>query len=282
MSHSVKSFIKLTSFELERISKVFFGLIGFTLISNLIGYIFPILRFNQDIEEYMISQNISVEMAHDALGPFSFDRVLNSGWIAFPIVIGVTSIGLYALFTWYREWFGKNTFAYRLFMLPVPRMQVFFSKLVTIYIGIYSLIAVQMLSVFGGYQLTNWLIADAVMDPNPLISLIHSNFLFAYLFPVDTGLYFTINLIGLTGILVVFTIILLERSYALKGFGLGLMYAGFVIVLGILPHFIGEFAGNRYLLFYSELMIITYILLALASIGSIIWSRHLINRKITI
>lgn len=230
----------------------------------------------------MISQNISVEMAHDALGPFSFDRVLNSGWIASPIVIGVTSIGLYALFTWYREWFGKNTFAYRLFMLPVPRMQVFFSKLVTIYIGIYSLIAVQMLSVFAGYQLTQWLIPDAVMDPNPLIHLIQTNFLFAYLFPVDTSLYFTINLIGLTGILVVFTIILLERSYALKGFGLGLMYAGFVIVLGILPHFIGEFAGNRYLLFYSELMIITYILLALASIGSIIWSRHLINRKITI
>ena len=35
---------------------------------------------------------------------------------------------IYVFFIWYRDWLGKNTFIYRLLMLPTARIQCLFGK----------------------------------------------------------------------------------------------------------------------------------------------------------
>ena len=45
-----------------------------------------------------------------------------------PIALCVVVLIIYVFFIWYRDWLGKNTFIYRLLMLPTARIQCLFSK----------------------------------------------------------------------------------------------------------------------------------------------------------
>ena len=45
-----------------------------------------------------------------------------------PIALCVAVLIIYVFFIWYRDWFGKNTFIYRLLMLPTASIQYLFSK----------------------------------------------------------------------------------------------------------------------------------------------------------
>lgn len=282
MKNTPNALLKLTNFELERLSKFLFTLMGLTLLGNLVGYILTPLQYMGTINEYIAQNSATPQQALEIFGPFSFFDATNTLWIGAPIAIGVSGLLFYSVFIWYREWFGKNTFAYRLLMLPVSRMTLYFSKLFTLFIGIFALIATQMFSLFIGYPIVSAIIESAYAAEMGLMEAIQMNFLFFYLFPLDLGYFLIVNGVGLILLLVLFTVILMERSFSVKGIFLGILYAAGMLFIVLFPLFIPELLKNNYILYDSELMIIEALLLIIVGAVSLGLSRYLINNKITV
>lgn len=282
MKKSIDNILKLINFELERISKFLFGLMGITLISNLIAYFYVPFRFMSRINKFMSENSASVEEALEIFGTFSFADMIHSFWIIGPIALGIAGMLFYSVFTWYREWFGKNTFVYRLMMLPIERMNIFFSKLITIFIGIFALLSTQMVSLAVGYPIVSMIINSDFFHNLSLMEAIHMNMSFHYLFPINIRMFLTVNGIGLIFLLILFTIILMERSFGIKGILIGIFYGGIALSLIIFPVFIPNFLKNYYILYNSELILIEILLFIVVGLVSIFISRYLINNKITV
>lgn len=282
MKKSLHTLLKLTNFEMERLSKFLFTLMGLTLLLNLVGYIYTPMQHMGKINEYITQNSATTQQALDAFGRFSFYDVTQTLWIAGPIAIGVSGLLLYSIFIWYREWFGKNTFAYRLLMLPVSRMTLYFSKLITVFIGIFTLIATQLISLFIGYPIVSAIIESAYAAEIGLMESLRMNFLFIYLFPLEPGYFLVINGIGMILLLVLFTVILMERSFAFKGILLGIGYAVCSLAIVLFPLSLPDLLKNNYILYDSELMIIEIVLITIVGAVSLLLSRHLINKKITV
>ncbi|MDN6196207.1 MAG: hypothetical protein L0I93_06940, partial [Atopostipes suicloacalis] len=252
MKNNLKDFIQLTNFEFERMSKFLFGLMGFTLITNLIAYIYLPFQYMRNVNEYMTSNSATIKEALEIFPLFSFYDLTNSLWIIGPILIGISGLLFYAVFTWYREWLGKNTFAYRLFMLPISRMTIFFSKLVNIFIGIFALIASQMISLGMGYPIVAMIVDQDFLSNLSLIESVRMNMGFHYFLPFQPSFFLAVNGAGLVFLILLFTFILLERSFGIKGIIFGIVYAIFSVLIILFPLFISNLFKNYYILFESE------------------------------
>lgn len=282
MKKSIEDLLKLTNFELQRMSKFLFGLIGFTLVSDFIGYFYVPIRFMSRINKFIAENSASVDEALDMFGTFSFFNMTNTLWIVGPIALGISGMLFYSIFTWYREWFGKNTFAYRLLILPVERMTIFFSKLITIFIAIFALLSTQMVSLAIGYPIVSMIIDSDFFHSLSLMESIHMNMSFHYLFPINPLAFLGIIGIGLVLLLVLFTIILMERSFGIKGIIMGVFYGGTALALIIFPAFIPNLLKNYYILYSSESILIEVFIFTVIGLISIFTSRYLINKKITV
>lgn len=281
MKESIKDLIKLTDFELGRVSKLLFTLMGFTLISNLIAYVVLPYNFMRQIKEYTVANTDSVLQIQEHFSKFSFYNVVDSIWIIAPIFVGITAILFYSIFTWYREWFGKNTFAYRLLLLPVARMNIFFSKLITVFISIFTLLATQMVSIAIGYPIISLIVDSNFLDQTSLIEILrHSAFVF--LFPMNVWYFLAINGTGLVILLGLFSVILMERSFGVKGIILGVGYVGLSTLIILAPLSIPSVWQNYFIIYSTETLMIEIALFTLSGLLSIFISRHLINHKITI
>ena len=281
MKKSLSPLLKLTNFELSRLSKFLFTLMGLTVLANLVGYIYIPMKFMDKINKFTIESSATTEEVLNSLGTLSFYDVTMSLWIVAPIAIGVSGLLFYSVFIWYREWFGKNTFAYRLLMLPVSRMTLFFSKFIVIFIGIFTLISTQIVSLFIGYPIVSAIVDGTYFSSLGLIESMYMHPLFLILFPLEPN-YFLILIVGATVLLVMFTLILMERSFASKGILFGIGYAMIALAIVLFPLFLSDIFNNNYLIYSSELVIIEVVLMIIVSISSLFTSRYLINNKITV
>ncbi|MCC5890927.1 MAG: hypothetical protein JJU01_10170 [Alkalibacterium sp.] len=282
MKKTLKALLNLTTFEFDRISRFLYVLIGITLTANLTGYILTPVRYVNRMNAHMVQNSVTDQQALQAFGELSFSDVISTVWILGPVALGISGLLLYSFFIWYREWFGKNTFAYRLLMLPVPRMHLFYSKLVVIYISIFTLIAVQIISLFIGFQLVSAIVPGEWLRSMTFLSALNMHPFFYYVLPLEPWFFIAINGIGIVFLLVLFTVILMERSFSVKGIMLGITYGIAALFTALLPAFLPEVVGNHYFFYNSELLILTILLLSFISFASIMISRFLLNRKITI
>ncbi len=126
-------YLKLVNFEFTRFLKLFLVLTGITLLIQLIGVIFEsrkyIGRANKVIYEELLSKSDFITQ----YGKISFYNISQTGWFLGPIVLCGVTLLIYVFFIWYRDWLGKNTFSYRLLVLPTARINVYLAKATTIF-----------------------------------------------------------------------------------------------------------------------------------------------------
>lgn len=161
----MKNFFKLLNFELNRVMKLLISLMVFTLIVQLIGVFVSKNNYLTQVEMLQQNDGSSVSQVLQSVGYFSFDRVVNSLFFIGPIMICVAAIMFYIFLIWYRDWFGKNTFVYRLLMLPTARINLFFAKLTTILLATFSLVGFQLVAIQIEMLVMKWTV--------PSLSLIH-------------------------------------------------------------------------------------------------------------
>jgi hypothetical protein len=275
-------FWKLLNWEINRFSKLYAVLLLSTLVLQFVGVLLYSFGFMSRANSLMDEKQLSVSQYLQNNAKTNFEQYTNNSlWFMAPIALGVVTLILYVLIIWYKEWFGKNTFVYRLFMLPTSRMNVYLAKLSTIFIFVLGLVAFQLLILRLQLLIFNAIIDHQLRDSITLVELIARNNYLRVLFPVHLIEFLLYYSLGATVVIIVFTLILLERSFRIKGILAGVGYGAAMVFLGLLPLLMKEFWAKNY--FYNiEIFWATVLITILVASGSLWFSAYLLNKKVTV
>lgn len=269
---------KLLQFEFNRLWKVLIGLILFNMVVQPLGVIWSTYRyFNRDV-----SAGTTLEMPGTVARALAFNEVTQSGIVTLAILFTVFALIFYTFYTWYREWYGKSRFSYRLMMIPGNRMQVYFAKLLALYIGVLLLVALQIVLLAVGNWIFEWVLSEDVIRPIHLFELYYWNDFGNEIFLPVLQIMINRYVMGFMTLNIVFVGILLERSFGLAGFISGLAFylislIGSVAVISV----IGGQAYKWYL-FYDEALYMMYGIMVLYTLICIGISHYLINHRLRV
>lgn len=280
----MKNFLKLLNFELGRFGKIYLVLVGITVLSQLLGTYFMTNRYMKAFNDAIYLNGLSTEQFLNQNGQFNLTSMFSSMWYNLPILFAAAILVIYCFFIWYRDWFGKNTFIYRLLTLPTARINIFFSKAVAIFLMVLGLVALQILLLIAASNILKWMIpANLRTDLTIMDAILNSygNYHLSLLIP-PTFIDFLIHYgVGFTAVFLVFTAVLMERSFRLKGLILGIIYSVLAIVVLNLPQMIIVWTQKSYL-YPIELFGVQVILWAIITITTIFISNYLLNKKVTV
>jgi len=272
---------RLLNFEFNRIFKLLVGLSIGVFGIQLISVIISTISYKESVIESNLREGMTLQEIVETYGLFEAYYITLNNLFFLPVGICAGVILFSIFFIWYRDWAGKNTFMYRLMMLPQSRMTIYYAKLLTIMITVLSLAFIQYLYLYI-YAIVVKLILPSQyigsLNPSDMIS---QSSLQVVLVP-DTLLFISAYLIGTLFVMMMFTLILLERSYKFVGLLIGGLYL-FVIASLIIGFVVHQYIFNPYPYFYkTELVIIAILAWLILTLITFIWNRHLMKRKITV
>jgi len=273
----MKNYLKLLNFEVNRFFKLYLTLIGLIIVSQFIGAIVVSKGYMNGADQVMYKNQLSMSQYIKDYGLFSFHQFIGSEWFLLPIFFSIAMLMIYVFFIWYRDWFGKNTFIYRLLMLPTERITIYFSKLTTIMLLVLGLVALQIVLISIEIQIVNSII------PTDLQSHFSLNDVYSLerLYPNTLTEFILIyGVVGLIFVAVVFTAILIERSYGLKGIFIAIVYGLLSFGVFIAPLLLNAFSSGY---FYSLEVFLMELVMSIIVLGSAIWiANHLLKYKIRV
>lgn len=275
------SFMKLFAFEINRFIKLYIALLAVIFIIQLGTVLFKASSYMALVKEVTKSGRASPEQFLNEYWHFSLVDVIYARGFLIPIALGAVSVIIYLFFIWYRDWFARNTFIYRLLMLPVNRMTIYFAKLATIIVSVLGLISAQLVYLVIYKQIVKWIV-PIVYRTDMKTSLLVASSDLSVLIPTHFSLFLIIYGLGTLFIIVLFTVILLERSFKLVGLLLGIIYTSFAIGLFILP-FVVQFIFFDTFYLYTDEMFYVQLVISFIIGGVSLWISYiLINRKVTV
>ena len=275
----MKSFLKLLNFEVNRFFKLYLTLIGLIIVSQFIGAVVVSKGYMNDVNQMMYKKQLSMSQYIKDYGSFSSHQFVGSEWFLLPILFSIAVLMIYVFFIWYRDWFGKNTFIYRLLMLPTERITIYFSKLTTIMLFVLGLVALQIVLISIEIQILNSII-PADLQSHFSIYDFDSLEMLDWLYPNTLTEFFLIYGVGLTFVAVLFTAVLIERSYGLKGIFIAIVYG--MLSFGV---FIAPLLVNRLLngYFYTLEVFLMELVISIIVLVSAIWiANYLLKYKIRV
>ncbi|GAB3046275.1 hypothetical protein [Virgibacillus ainsalahensis] len=276
-------YLKLVNFELGRFMKIYLVLIGITIVSQIAGVIVTSNNYVSEANKAVYENLIPIEQFLERTGTMSMLQVIQSMWFMGPIALCIAALIFYCFFIWYRDWFGKNTFIYRLLMLPTARLNVFLAKATAIFLLVLGLVALQLLLLPVESTILKWMVPLDFRTDMVVGEMVNNsvNGILQVLLP-QSFIQFMINYgIGFMAVFILFTAILFERSFRWKGILLGAVYSVIALSIFLLPILLEVFFGFDYL-YPFEMLVIQGILGILVALASIWMSRFLLNKKITV
>lgn len=197
-----------------------------------------------------------------------------------PIAFGGVVLIIYVFFIWYRDWLGKNTFSYRLFMLPTARIHIYLAKATTVLLYVLGLVALQLFLLPVESRILQWMVPNEFrtdFSVSEIINFSNLNILFPTTF-IEFVLYYGG---GMLAVCIVFTAILFERSYRMKGIIYGILYSALSLFIFFLPIILDEFVFNNY--FYLTELFFMECFTGLLVLACTIWtSNFLMKNKIRV
>ncbi|WP_409296728.1 hypothetical protein V1498_02430 [Peribacillus sp. SCS-26] len=274
-------FLKLLNFEISRFIKIYVSLLVLTVVVQFAGVLILSNKIVNNAEKIMKEEMISLQQYLQNYGKTNFSSIMESLWFLAPIMISAAALLLYLFLIWYREWTGKNTFIYRLLMLPASRMNIYFTKALTILLMVLGLVALQLAILPLEISFFKAIVPADYRVNLDMKTLIYSNPATMILIP-PTFMQFLLHYGGgIMAVFVLFTAILLERSFRIKGIILGVIYCAGALALIVLPLFYAVMKGEM-LLYPSELLLLE-VLLGLIVCGISIWmSARLLNKRVSV
>lgn len=277
----MKNFVKLVRFEFNRFAPIYATLAVLTALIQLIGVFVTTNGYLRSVSEQKQSGIVNDTEIVANIGKMGMTDFVNSLWFLGPIMFCGAVLMLYSVFIWYRDWLGKNTFIYRLLMLPTQRLNILFSKVTTIFLMVIGLIALQLVLLYIENNLFQMLLPSAYFNYSNLNQMIQSSYYLMMFYPTSGLVFISRYSKGLLGLLVVSTVVLFERSYKIKGLIIGVVYATFVQLMFYAVYFM-QFYNVMLYLFASEIFLISLVLTVVAGALSIWISHRLLNKKVTV
>lgn len=278
----MKSYLKLLNFELNRFMKLYLLLMLFVGIVQTATVIFYSFTYMQLVKDASASSRMTPEKFIESYWKFSLAEVIYTNGFMIPIIIAVAGLVFYMFFIWYRDWFARNTFIFRLLMLPTDRMNIYFAKLTTIMLTVFGMLAFQIVMLLFYKQIVEWIVPLVYREDLSIGILISSSLYLNMFIPSSFSSFIVTYGLGFTAVVVVFTIILLERSYKWIGLIYGIIYASVALLIYALPVIIQFIVFNKIYLYLEELFWIEVVITILIVICSLVMSNYLLKKKVTV
>lgn len=270
--------LTLYNIEFKRIYKLYFLLIGVLFIANL-GGVFKVLynsvkTISTENNMLMKLNILKTNLGFNFVNQYTVKEIYTYGNMA--LVVAVLFCLLYALIIWYRDYYSKSKTIYTLLSLPQPRFNIYVSKLITIVMMIYGVIACQVL--FWYIDLNIIKIAAGIGSPNFVniyTNMMQESGILNIVSPYLLD-FFMIDVIGvILAVVVIFTGVLIERSFKKIGVVLGIIYivapiVGYLFIMG-LDSLVFRNLLLSHIIYYTVLFIL-----------SILVSYRLINKKLCV
>jgi hypothetical protein len=277
----MKKYIKLVNFEFNRIAKLFVVLLGITFVTQIIGVIVVSKNYLNMANEQIYDEMMNKVQFLETFGQMSFLQVVRSLWFVGPIALCLAGVALYIFLIWYRDWVGKNTFIYRLLMLPTTRLNIFYAKITTIMIMTIGLVSFQLIFLPIEILVMNSMVPNEFRADLSVVEIVTSILELSIIIPSSVVELILFYGAGLLVVSILFTGILMERSFRWKGIFAGLIYSALAVVILISPLLLQEFVLNGY--FYPSELLVLEIVMGLIVLGATIWmSGFLLRKKITV
>lgn len=277
----MKNYLKLVNFEFNRSAKLFAVLLGITLVIQVAGVIVLSKMYLGRANEKIYEELMPKAEFLSSFGQMSFLSVVGSVWFLGPIALCIAGVGFYIFIIWYRDWFGKNTFIYRLLMLPTTRLNIFYAKITNILLLTFGFVAFQLILIPIEATVLKWMVPKEFrvdLNVKEIISGMPGLNIF-----IPTSIFGVIVFYG-AGFMVVsilFTAILLERSYRWKGVFAGILYSLIAVAVFISPLLLQEFILNDF--FYPMELFVLEIVMGIIVLAVSTWmSGFLLKKKITV
>ena len=275
-------YLKLVNFELSRFMKIYLVLIAITVISQITGIIVKSKGYLNEVHRTIYGDSISKAQYIEEYGTITFmDYATSNLWFLAPIALCIAALMFYVFFIWYRDWFGKNTFIYRLLLLPSARLNVLLAKATTILLLVFGLVSIQLILLPIENNIFKWIIPLDFRTDLPIHEMLEQSHELSVLIPRSFVEFIIHYGIGIMAVLVIFTVILFERSYRLKGILVAILFGLLAIVIFFLPDFVELLLQKNYL--YPIEHLVVRGILGIIVIGLSIWvSNFLLNKKINV
>jgi hypothetical protein len=273
-------FLKLVHFEWSRFFKIYLVLIGITILFQNIAIITEAKTYLNRANDLIYKELIPKAQFIEEYGTFSFFEVTNSMWFLGPIALCIAALIIYVFFIWYRDWVGKNTFAYRLLMLPTARMNIYLAKATTILLFVLGLVALQLLLFPVEGLVIQWMVPTEFRSDLSVYEITKLNYL--NLFFPSTFLEFVIYYgAGMIAVLTIFNAILFERSFRLKGIFYGILYCAAALFIFLIPILVDAYMIQDY--FYPIELFIMEVIVSLLLLAGTLWiGNYLMKNKIRV
>lgn len=274
----MKHFAKLLNFEVSRFMLLFSIMMGAIVGCQLAIVLISAKGFVNRAQQVMKNENLSILQYAEQYGKYDLTFPLSAPTFFAPIVFGITVLLIYVFFIWYRDWFGRANFSYRLFMLPMNRIQVYFAKLAAILLFTFTALVVEIAVLYSMTAIVPTIVPSEIYEPLRIEQIFVYEFL-SLILPISVKTFAFNYLLGITAVMVVFTVILFERSYRLKGIGLGLLFAVIAIAVVLIPYIYQVMTS---MLFIHEVMLATAVMAIIVSALSIFTANYLLKHKINV
>ncbi|GAV12989.1 hypothetical protein [Paenibacillus sp. NAIST15-1] len=229
-------YLKLVHMEIYRFRYILASLMVVTMVCQFSSFILTI----KDALAFKAKNG----MGYDDIGlpdilTFPWAILKTKEWFFLPILLSITVLVLYTLLIWYRDWFGRSTFIYRLLMLPTKRWMLYVSKLTAIIMFVFSMIAFQLVLLVGENMIFKAMVPAELRADSTFVEAISMNEALKMLLPKQFEQFIYCYGLGIVAVMVIFTAVLLERSYR----RIGVLYA------------FAYFAGSAILVVYPILFL---------------------------
>ncbi|MFU2016482.1 hypothetical protein ACM6Q7_15735 [Peribacillus butanolivorans] len=274
-------YLKLVNFEINRFSKIYLSLLLITLLSQFAGVIIVTKSLLNDARKIMSEEKLSESAYITNYGGIDFSHIANTLWFQGPIALSAVALIFYIFLIWYRDWFGKNTFIYRLLMLPTSRLSIYLSKATAIFLMVLGLIAFQLFILPMENALFNSYVPESLLNMEMSTYYITKlNSVLNLVIPSTFTQFLLSYGIGLMVMSILFTAIMFERSFRIKGIILGLVYCGIAAALFLTPVFV---MASDVFYFYPGELVGTLIALGIIVTGLSIWlGSWLLKNRVTV
>ncbi|GAB4075126.1 hypothetical protein GCM10028778_26290 [Barrientosiimonas marina] len=276
----MKRFVKLLNFELSRFMKIYLVLAAFTAIVQITGVIVKAKQYLGKANEAMTTEGLSQAQFLDRNPPMSFLNVTQTLWFVGPIAICAAALIFYIFMIWYRDWFGKNTFIYRLLMLPTTRMNIYLSKASSIVLMTLGLISFELILLPLEMGILKWMLPVDFWEYMSVNQILNWNVL-TILIPHTFTEFILYYGAGFMAVSVLFTAVLFERSFRWKGIAAGIIYALLSLAVMLSPFLVKVFADHYYL-YPLETIWLEIGLGLVVTAGSLWTGYYLLTKKITV
>ncbi|QHW30365.1 hypothetical protein GZH47_05580 [Paenibacillus rhizovicinus] len=276
-------YLKLVHWEITRFWKMLAALVLLTIVLQCAGIVYETKKYVNQVDADMFTSHSTIAAYVKDNGKLSFMQMVGRAglWMYAPVALCIGGIALYIFLIWYKEWYGKNAFVYRLLMLPTARRNIYFAKLTAILLFVLALVAVQLILLPIERSLFMSTGGNELFVSSNIYDLIANNRFFTALVPntfTDFVIYYGA---GTIAVLICFTVVLMERSYRLKGIGAAILYILAVFLFMGIPFWLPGNLPATY--FYTNELIGIEAALGVIVAAVTVWlGLQLITKKITV